>query len=501
MSLQTTDIAIIGTGFAGLGMAIRLQQAGRRDFVILEKADEVGGTWRDNNYPGCACDVQSHLYSFSFEPNPDWSRLFAPQAEILGYLQGCARKHALYPKIRFHSPVTGARWDENSALWTLDGEQGPLLRARIVITGLGGLSRPSIPEIPGLEDFAGEAFHSQQWRHDLELRGRRVAVIGTGASAIQFVPQIAPQVERLDLYQRTPPWILPKPDRLIGLAERQLFRRLPQTQKALRTGLYWQMEARAVGFVIDPRLMALPERWARNHLRRQVPDAALRRRLTPDYTIGCKRILISNDYYPALTRRNVDVLDCGIRRITDRGIIGRDGRLREVDTIIFGTGFAATDPIGGTRVTGRAGADLRQTLDRTGTQAYKGTSIAGFPNLFMLTGPNTGLGHNSMVYMIESQIDYVLKALEAMQRRALRAVDVKASVQSRFNAALRGKLDRSVWSAGGCRSWYLDAQGRNVTLWPDFSFKFRLLTRQFRLADYHLDPAPRPAPEWSPASA
>ena len=498
MSLKTHDIAIIGTGFAGLGAAIRLQQEGFSDFVLLEKSDEVGGTWRDNTYPGCACDVQSHLYSFSFEPNPDWSRMFARQPEILDYLKHCARKYHLYPKVRFHTEVTGASWDEDAAVWTVSGPDGAILRARKLVSGMGGLSRPAYPQIKGLENFQGQTFHSQQWNHDYPLSGKRVAVIGTGASAIQFVPQIAGRVARLDLYQRTPPWILPKPDRAIRAAERTLFRLVPRAQEAIRNALYWQFEARAAGFVVNPRIMKLPERWARSHIRNQIPDRALRRRVTPDYTIGCKRILISNDYYPALTRDNVNLLTDGIREITATGIIDTQGVEREVDAIIFGTGFAATDPIGTMRITGRDGRDLKETVTAK-PEAYLGTTIAGFPNLFFLTGPNTGLGHNSLIYMIESQVEYLLQAFGHMREQGLRAIEVREKVQDRFNAGLRSKLGKAVWSAGGCRSWYLDEQGRNITLWPDFTWRFRQMTARFRSADYAIDtgrwrePLPRAA--------
>ncbi|WP_342051747.1 MULTISPECIES: flavin-containing monooxygenase [unclassified Cupriavidus] len=489
------DVAIIGSGFAGLGMAIRLRQSGVEDFAIFEKADSLGGTWRDNHYPGCACDVQSHLYSFSFAPNPDWSRMFSPQPEIRAYLERCADRFGLRPHLRFGHELRRASWDEHEGVWRLEMANGARISARVLVSGMGGLSRPSIPDIPGLESFAGTCFHSQQWRHDYPLAGKRVAVIGTGASAIQFVPQIAPQVAQLDLYQRTPPWIMPKPDRAVSARERWLFRHLPLTQALWRAGLYWALEARVLGFVIHPKLMKAVERIARRHLARQVPDAALRRTLTPDYTIGCKRVLISNDYYPTLSRPNVDVVTTGIARVEPDAIVMRDGTRRPADCIILGTGFHATDPLPRGVIVGRDGRDLLDAW-RDGAQAYLGTTVAGFPNLFLVVGPNTGLGHSSMVFMIESQVAYILDALRHMDKRGLHAVDVRPEVQRTFNADIQNRLGHAVWSAGGCASWYIDPRsGRNTTLWPGFTFQFRRATASFRLNDYETWPRRAHAPD------
>lgn len=482
-------VAVIGTGFSGLGMAIKLKQSGEDDFVVLEAADDLGGTWRDNHYPGCACDVQSHLYSFSFEPNPDWSRMFAPQGEIWAYLRHCAEKYGVTPHIRYNSEVAGAEWDESAGLWHVRTTTGDRYSAQALVSGIGGLSRPAYPDIPGRETFTGKAFHSQQWGHDVDLAGKRVAVIGTGASAIQFLPQIAPEVAQLHLFQRTPPWVVPKPDRAITWAEKQLFKRLPAAQLALRNALYWQLESRALAFVVDTRLMAFAEREARAHLRKQVADRALRKRLTPDYTIGCKRVLISDDYYPALARDNIEVVSDSIREIRQNSVVSDDGRQREVDAIIYGTGFAATDPLGPLAIRGRGGADLRQTLQATGTEAYLGTSVAGFPNLFMITGPNTGLGHNSMVFMIESQVAFIMDALKTMARRKLRSVDVTQQAQDEFNNWLHSHSKNAIWSTGGCKSWYLDEAGKNVTLWPGFTWDYRRRTRKFPVAAYELAPA------------
>lgn len=482
------DIAIIGTGFAGLGMAIRLKQAGLHDFALFEKAASVGGTWRDNHYPGCACDVQSHLYSFSFAPNPNWSRMFSPQPEIRAYLERCTDQFRLRPHLRLNHELRRAAWDDASGTWQLDMADGKRVQARVLVSGMGGLSRPAYPNIPGLARFRGEAFHSQHWNHDYALAGKRVAVIGTGASAIQFVPQIAAQVAHLDLFQRTPPWIMPKPDRKVSAAERWLFRRLPLTQKLMRTGIYWALESRVLGFVVHPKLMTVVARIARHHIKRQIADPALRAIVTPDYTIGCKRVLISNDYYPALARANVDVVTHGIDHVEEDAIVMRDGTRRKADCIIFGTGFHATDPIPRDAILGQRGADLLDAW-RDGAEAYLGTTVAGFPNLFLVVGPNTGLGHSSMVFMIESQVNYILGALKAMGQQRVQAIDVRPPAQRDYNAGLQRKLAGAVWSEGGCVSWYLDPKtGKNTTLWPGFTWQFRRATARFRMADYEIRP-------------
>ncbi|MDP9141871.1 MAG: NAD(P)/FAD-dependent oxidoreductase [Pseudomonadota bacterium] len=484
----------MGTGFAGLGMAIALQKAGLKSFRILERAQSVGGTWRDNHYPGCACDVQSHLYSFSFEQNPDWSRMFARQPEIKAYLEKCAQKYALEPHIEYGAEVVQARYDEAAQRWTVSTRSGKTYSARVLISGMGGLSTPVIPTLKGIENFKGERFHSAQWNHQYDLKGKRVAVIGTGASAIQFVPQIQPQVASLDLYQRTPPWIMHKPDRAISATEQKLFRKLPVLQKAMRSAIYLMLESRVFGFVISPGLMKLIEGQARKHIRNQVSDPELRAKLTPDFQFGCKRVLISNDYYPALTQSNVDVVTDGIREIRANSIVTADGQEREVDCIIYGTGFAAQDPMPKGAVFGRGGVDITDAWAK-GPEAFKGTTVAGFPNFFMIVGPNTGLGHSSMVYMIESQVAYVLDAVKQMKANAWGAVDVKPQRQAAFNADLQKKLQRAIWSSGGCKSWYVNEQGRNTTLWPGFTFKFRQALKQFDATDYETEPVKSPVTE------
>jgi len=480
------EVLIIGSGFAGLCMAIRLRKAGIESFTILERADDIGGTWRDNQYPGCACDVQSHLYSYSFEPNAAWSRAFAEQPEILGYLRRCAQKYGLLRHIRFGQEVRNARFDERQHLWCVETAGGNAYRARIVVSGMGALSNPAYPDIEGLSDFAGAKFHSAKWDHDLELAGKRVAVSGSGASAIQFVPQIVPLVARLDLYQRTAPWILPKPDRPIGSAEQAIYGALPLTQKLMRWAFYWLLETRMLAFT-EPALMRPVASYARRYLRRSVQDPALRAKLLPGYTVGCKRVLISNDYYPALTSPNVEIITEGIREIRGGSILDRGGREREVDVIIFATGFKVQELVPRGMFFGSRGRDLADAW-REGPEAYKGTTVTGFPNLFLLLGPNTGLGHSSVIFMIESQVAYVMDALRQMRSNGWSALEVHADAQAAFNRELEAKSADAVWKSG-CRSWYLTESGRNTTMWPDFTFRFRHLTRRFDSKAYRTEAA------------
>ncbi|SDH85609.1 cyclohexanone monooxygenase [Pseudomonas benzenivorans] len=484
-SARHCKIAIIGSGFSGLGMAIRLKQRGEHDFLLFEKEAGVGGTWRVNNYPGCGCDVQSHLYSFSFEQNPNWTRMFAKQPEIQGYLQGCWEKYRLQPHTLLGCEISRLAWDEQQELWHIEDRAGNRYSAQFVVSGMGALSTPAIPRLNGLENFTGKLFHSQQWDHDYDLSGKRVAVVGTGASAIQFVPQIQKQVARLDLYQRTAPWIMPKPDRAISQRERERFKRFPLLQKLWRGAIYALLESRVIGFAMLPKLMKVAQKVGKWHIAKQIEDPLLRAKVTPDYTMGCKRVLISNDYFPALTQPNVELITDGIQEIRATSIVTADGQERAIDAIIFGTGFTPSDPLPRGVVFGRGGVDLLDTWPQ-GPEAYKGTLTAGFPNLFFLMGPNTGLGHNSMVYMIESQIHYVLGALDLLGRQQLQSLEVKREAQDRFNGKLQGSLGNTVWNAGGCMSWYLHpVSGRNCTVWPGFTWRFRLLTRSFDPAAYH----------------
>jgi cation diffusion facilitator CzcD-associated flavoprotein CzcO len=501
-AMGNEHVVIVGTGFAGLGTGIRLKQAGFHDFTILEQAGEVGGTWRDNHYPGAACDIESHLYSFSFEPNPNWSRQFGSQWEILQYLKGCAQKYGLYPHIRFHSTVKSATFDERAGQWTVETEDGKTIRARAVVLGTGGLSRPKLPIIPGLESFAGKSFHSARWDHSTPLDGKTVGVIGTGASAIQIVPEIAPRVKKLHVFQRTPPWIVPKNDFPIGDAARARYRKMPLLQKLARTSLYWRHELFALGFVVEPKVMSFMGRQVERWVARQVKDPALRKKVTPDYTLGCKRVLISNDWYAALQRDNVELVTEGIDEVRPQGIATHDGKLRHLDAIVLATGFQASEAVAPFAVRGRGGRDLARDWE-SNAEAYLGTTISGFPNLFTIVGPNTGLGHSSMVFIIESQIAYILDALRTMREKNLKMIDVRADVQREYNDEMQRRLAKTVW-ASGCQSWYLTKSGRNTTLWPGFTVEYRLRTRRFDADRYELvsnDARATSAPATYPAAS
>jgi cation diffusion facilitator CzcD-associated flavoprotein CzcO len=483
-------VAIVGAGFAGLGMAIRLKQEGEEDFVVLERRDEVGGTWRDNAYPGAACDVPSRLYSFSFAPNADWTRSFSPQPEILDYLRRCAREFGVTEHLRFGCRLEHASWDEEAGLWRLTTPRGELT-ASVLVLGAGSLSEPRRPQIPGLERFVGRTFHSAAWDHRHDLGGERVAVIGTGASAIQIVPEIQPKVSRLEVFQRTAPWIIPRTDRAFTRLERRAYRRFPALAALARQVIYWGRESYVIGFTRRQEVMKLPARIARAHLKRQVPDPVLRGKLTPDYEIGCKRILISNDFYPAVSAPNADLVTSPITRISERAIHCADGTEHPVDAIVLATGFQVTPPPIAEALHGRGGTSLAQVWEARGMRGHRGTTFAGFPNLFMLVGPNTGLGHTSMVYMIESQLQYVLDALRTMRDQRLAWVEPRPEAQERFNERLTARLAGTVWQTGGCASWYLDQHGANTTLWPDFTFRFRRLTQRFDADHYERRPAAR----------
>jgi cation diffusion facilitator CzcD-associated flavoprotein CzcO len=489
------ETVIVGTGFSGLCTAIQLKKRGDDSFVLLEKDDGIGGTWRANHYPGCACDVPSHLYSYSFEQNPTWSRMFAPQREILAYLERCADKYGVRPHVRLGHEVTGATFDEHASLWRIDVRGKPPMTARHLVLGVGALSRPAFPDIEGLDRFQGHSFHSAEWDHDHDLTGRRVAVLGTGASAIQFVPQIAGRVDTLHLFQRTPPWVLPKPDRPVTRLERRAFAAFPLLQRLYRSLIYWALELRAFAFTVGPWIMAAAAWMGRRHIRRQVHDPELRRVVTPTYTPGCKRILMADDYYPALDRPNVHVVTDPIARVTEGGVVTADGTEHPVDTLIYGTGFRVADYLSPMRIVGRGGVELNHAW-REGVEAHLGTMVAGFPNLHLLMGPNTGLGHNSMVFMIEAQVHYVLRCMRLLERRGARTLDVRPPAQRRYNDHLQPRFSRTVW-ASGCASWYLDERGKNSTLWPGFTFEYWLRTRRVRLADYHLDPPPLARPPQS----
>lgn len=482
-------VAILGAGFSGLGMAIRLKQRGQHDFVVIEQASDIGGTWRDNTYPGCACDVPSHLYSFSFALNPHWSRSYSSQREIWHYLRRCARRFGILPHIRWNNELLDAWWNEEEQRWHIRTTQARFT-ANFLILGNGPLSEPALPAIKGIEQFKGVLFHSSQWNHDYNFTGKCVAVIGTGASAIQFVPRIQPGVEHLSLFQRTPPWILPRLDHAIPAWQQTMFRILPLTQRIARATIYWQRELFVIGFIHRPQLLENGMKIARRHLERQVADSILRAKLTPQYALGCKRILLSDDFYPAITKPNVEVITGRILEVRAKSIITEDGKEHEIDTIICGTGFHVTDAHLPHCVHGRDGQSLAESW-QAGPRAYLGTTVAGFPNLFLMIGPNTGLGHTSMVYMIESQVKYILDCLRTMSRRNLQTVEVRPEIQEAFNTEVQRRMQSTVWTSG-CASWYLDARGRNTTLWPGFTFDFRRRTRHFDPRHYRL--IPRKAP-------
>lgn len=482
------DIAIVGSGFSGLAMAVQLRRAGLDDFVVLERADDVGGTWRDNSYPGCACDVPSHLYSFSFAPNPEWSSTFSPQPEIWAYLRRVARDHGVLPHVRCRTELEGAAWDEHRRRWQLRTSRG-LVSARVLVSAAGPLSEPSLPRLAGLTDFKGTVFHSAAWNHQHDLAGERVAVVGTGASSIQFLPRIQPLVGALHLFQRTAPWIMPRRARPISRLERAVYRRFPAAQKFVRTAICWAREAYAIP-LLNAGMASITRVLGQANIRRHVADPELRRKLTPDYAPGCKRILISNDYLPALAQPNVEVVTDGIAEVRAHSIVTTDGAEREVDTIIFGTGFHVTDFPMAHRLRGRDGRTLAETWDGSG-QAHRGTTVAGFPNLFLLLGPNTGLGHTSVVLMAEAQVDYVIHALRHMDAEKVAAIDVRATAQAEWNRAVQAQMRNTVWVAGGCASWYLDRHGRNTSIWPSFTFRFRSRLRRFDAHNYEALRQPR----------
>jgi cation diffusion facilitator CzcD-associated flavoprotein CzcO len=487
MAVVHARVGIVGAGFSGLCMAIRLKQEGIEDFVVLERADDVGGTWRDNTYPGCQCDIPSALYSFSFAPNPDWTRFYPLQSEIREYLRRVAREYGVLPHVRFGHEVQGAAWDEDARRWRLDTSHGEFT-ADVMVGGMGGLSNPSVPDIPGLDRFEGTKFHSAQWDHDHDLTGERVAVIGTGASAVQFVPMIQPQVGRLHVFQRTPPWVMPDPDRRYTDFERRMFRRHPVTQRALRNLIYLLQEATVFGTIVNRSLSKGLQAIAHRHLKQQVRDPALRARLTPDYLIGCKRITLSDTWYPALTAPNAEVVTSAVSEVRERSVVAADGTEREVDTIIFGTGFHALDNPGFERVRGRDGRTLADAWQGS-PRAYLGTAISGFPNLFLLVGPNSAGGYNSIIFTTEAHVNYVMEALREMDRSGVHAVDVRQEVYEAFNRSTEETLGASVWNEGGCASWYLDRNGRNGIWWPGFTWRLWQRTRRFDPSEYRLQPA------------
>jgi len=492
-------VAVIGSGFGGLGAAVRLRRAGVTDFVVLERRDAVGGTWHDNTYPGCACDVPSHLYSFSFAPNPEWPRNFSGQEHIRRYLERVADTFGLRPHIRFNCEVELMSWDPEELHWTLTTAGGGRLTADFVVSATGPLSDAKIPDIPGLEGFQGKVFHTSRWDHDFDLRGKRVAVIGTGASSIQVVPAIQPEVGKLTLFQRTPAWVMPRADRKITGLERWLHTKVPAT-RALRRRVLWTVrELQVSAFAKHPDLLGTVERLASAHMKRAVKDPELRRKLTPDYRIGCKRILLSNDYYPALAQPNVELVDSGLREVRGNTLVASDGSEAEVDAIVFGTGFHVTDMPIAQRVKGADGRTLAEHWS-DGMQALRGSTASGFPNFMTIIGPNTGLGNSSMILIIEAQLNYMVDFLRKLDilgapgpadggRARKVALEPRPEAVRAWNAYVQDRMSRSVWNSG-CDSWYLDANGRNTTVWPGTTGEFRNVTRELRLEEYEVRRAP-----------
>lgn len=484
--MTDVEVAIVGAGFSGLAMAVRLLGAGETDIVVLERAGGVGGTWRDNTYPGAACDVPSHLYSLSFAPNPRWSASFSAQGEILDYLQHCAERFGVTPYVRFGHQVTSMRWDSDAQRWRVETSGGDF-SARYVVSAQGPLTEPSLPQVEGLGDFGGEVWHTARWRHDVDLAGATVAVVGTGASAVQVVPELAKVAGHLDVYQRTPAWILPRRSKPIPRWQQRAFALAPPLQLALRAAIFWSREATYLSFGRWARGRNPAQRMALAHLRASVPDPALREALTPDYAIGCKRILLSDDFYPAVSSPHVELVARAVSRFSATGVVDAAGVERRADAVILATGFHATDPPSARIVFGEGGCRLADAW-AGGMEAHRGTTVAGFPNLFLLVGPNTGLGHNSIVYMIESQVPYVAAAIAATRAAGAVELSVRPDAQAAWSSRVQRAMSSTVWTTGGCASWYLDRSGRNTTLWPGFSWQFRSALRRFDAASYSMVP-------------
>jgi cation diffusion facilitator CzcD-associated flavoprotein CzcO len=480
----TKDIVIIGTGFSGMGMAMKLRDAGRSDFVVLEKAQDVGGTWRDNTYPGCECDIPSHMYSFSYELNADWSKSFSSQPEIYDYMRRVADEQGIRPYIDFGVEVTGASWDEGRQRWTVRTAGGDDYEARFVVAGVGGLHIPNIPDITGAETFAGPRFHSAQWDHSVDLTGKKVVVIGTGASAIQFIPIIAQDTSQLTVFQRTPAWVLPKNDKPTPEWRKKAFARVPGAQRAYRNALYWGLEARAIAFNGHLDVLPLGEKVVKRYLEKAIPDPELRAKLTPDYRLGCKRVLQSNTYYPTFLRDNVELSTDGVREITAAGVVDGSGVLHEADVIIYGTGFHVIDAFDYLDITGRGGVDLATRFREGGVETYMGMMVNGFPNLAFMLGPNTALGHNSVVFMIEQQTKFIVRLLDEMDALGAAAAEPTHQAQTAFNEEIQRLVEKGIWTQGGCTSWYLDSQGKNRTIWPKFTFQYWWETRKVNHPDF-----------------
>jgi cation diffusion facilitator CzcD-associated flavoprotein CzcO len=482
----SVETLIIGAGFSGICMGIKLREAGMNSFLIIEKSADIGGTWWDNRYPGCACDIPSHLYSFSFEPSTEWTRMYPGQQEIHAYLKRVVERHELAPNIRLNTRFCEAVWDESTGEWHATTLDGLRIRARVLVSGMGALHVPRYPEIKGIERFKGPAFHSANWDHRVRLEGKNVAVVGTGASAIQFVPQIAPRVGKLYLFQRTPPWIVPRLDFAFSEKWKRRFRNIPLTRWALRQFIFWRQEFRVLGFLGNETIRKKAEEIAHRHRERQVEDPKIRGALTPNYQLGCKRVLVSDDYYPTLNRSNVELVTDAIAEVREGSVVTEDGVERPTDVLIYGTGFRATEPLIGCRVVGRGGVEIHEAWGKR-MSAYLGVTVNGFPNFFMMLGPNTGLGHNSVVLMIEAQVRYAMNCLKLMKRRNQRVIEVRAESQQRFVEEIYRRMCGTVWQSGGCKSWYQDpTTGELTTIWPGSVVAYLRRTRSVAPSDYEL---------------
>ncbi|GAA5171153.1 NAD(P)/FAD-dependent oxidoreductase [Pseudonocardia eucalypti] len=480
------SVLIIGAGFAGLGTAIRLKQAGIEDFVVLERADRVGGTWRDNTYPGAACDIPSLLYSYSFAPNPDWSRAYSGSAEIQAYIEDVVREHNLQTHLRFGADVTGLAFDEDTARWTAHTSAGDTYTARHAVLAAGALANASLPDIRGMADYTGKIMHSARWDHDYDFTGKTVAVVGTGASAVQIIPELVKTAGKVKVFQRTPGWVLPRLDFAHPSWAKSLFRDRPETQAAARGAWFWGHEAVALGLVWNSLATGLVQTAAKRHLRTQVKDRWLRRQLTPDFRAGCKRMLVSSDYYPALQADNCKLITWPIARLSADGIRTAEGIEHRADAIVFATGFQVNKTGTPFPVTGPGGRDLAREW-AGGAQAYKSVSVAGYPNLFLTFGPNSGPGHNSALFYLEAQIDYLVRAIRLCRERRIRTLDVRPAVQRVYNESLQRRLAGTTWNSG-CRSWYLTADGFNATMFPGFATQYRRQLADLDLADYTATP-------------
>ena len=481
-------VAIVGAGFGGIGLGIKLKEAGIDSFTILEKGDRVGGVWRDNTYPGLTCDIPSHLYSFSFEPKHDWSRRYGSGEEILAYLEACAERYGVSSHLRLGTEVARAEFDEGRGRWMIRTTDGDRLEADMLVSATGQLSRPVLPSIPGVDRFEGPVFHSARWDHEAELQGKRVAVVGTGQSAIQFVPEIAPMVERLSVFQRSPGWVVPKPDRPYAPWQQWIFRRFPWVQSLSRALLYLRFEFFTLILTRGRILARLGERAYEREIRRKIADPGLRAKLLPDYPLGCKRTLVSDDWLPALARDGVDVVTEPIRELSSSAVVTSDGREHPADALIFATGFAAHDFLAPMEIRGLGGRELNESW-RDGAEAHLGLAVAGFPNMFILYGPNTNLGAGSVVAVLEGQIAYVIEAVRALERLGARWIDVRDDVQSAFNDDLQRRLADSIWTAG-CSNWYRSESGKVTANWPGTTSAYRRLIRRPDPSDFRVAPAP-----------